>query len=413
MKKYFTLLFFSLFFLSAFSQTRYVDSLFTATRHADIEYGQNVDNQDSLWHLLMDVYEPTSDTAQLRPIIFFVHGGSFIGGDRNDQSLNKTAQFFTKKGYVTANIEYRLEQSRLATAYLNFADANNWYRAITRATQDLKAAIRYIKKDVATNGNQYKVDTTKIFIYGSSAGAITALHTAYLDDTAEMRNSVFKSSYRALGGLDGNSGNPGYSLSGIKAIISCSGAIQSPDWLSNNTDIAYLAFHNTIDPVVPFDIGCFDVVACWLGYFNGGNKIYPKTRSLGMKSEFYPINSVGHPSDQVSDTATHRLVWEKTTSFLYSILNPSIVTSIRNNTVNNIELFPNPSDGNFNINIPREIRSKNVMLDIVNMEGQQVYSVSVNNKEFIQLHVDLPNGLYMLSITSDEQNYLSKITISK
>jgi len=414
MKRYFTLFFFYCFLLSSYSQTRYLDSLFTVTRHADIVYGQNYDNQDSLWQLLMDVYEPTNDTASLRPIIYFVHGGSFIEGDRNDQQINKIAQHFAQKGYVTANIEYRLEQSDLPSAFLNFVDANNWYKAIARATQDLKASIRYIKKNVATNGNQYKVDTTKIFIYGSSAGAIAALHAVYLDDTAEMRSSVFKSSYIALGGLDGNSGNAGYSsTAGIKAIVSCSGAIQATEWLDNNTDISYIGFHNNIDPVVPFGTGCFDVAACWLGYYHGANDIYPRTRSLGMTSEFYPINSAGHPVDRVADAATRTLVLQKTADFLYKILNPSIVTSVRNNTIKNVEVFPNPSTGNFTIQFPKEIQTKNAVVEILNIEGKKLYSNLVRNKEFFQMQLDIPNGSYIVSITSDEQNYLSKITINK
>ncbi|MEZ5054058.1 MAG: hypothetical protein R2807_04725 [Chitinophagales bacterium] len=42
----------------------------------------------------MDVYTPALDTATHRPIIFFVHGGSFVGGDRQDQAIDSTARYF-------------------------------------------------------------------------------------------------------------------------------------------------------------------------------------------------------------------------------------------------------------------------------------------------------------------------------
>lgn len=126
MRRFFTLLFFCIS-LSAFSQIRYKDEMFSISKHTDVMYGRNYDNKNQLTDLLMDVYEPQSDTAALRPIIFFVHGGSFVGGDRQDQSIDEIAEFFAKKGYVTANIEYRVQQTTLISPFVDFADMYNWY----------------------------------------------------------------------------------------------------------------------------------------------------------------------------------------------------------------------------------------------------------------------------------------------
>lgn len=411
MRRFFTLLFFCIS-LSAFSQIRYKDEMFSISKHTDVMYGRNYDNKNQLTDLLMDVYEPQSDTAALRPIIFFVHGGSFVGGDRQDQSIDEIAEFFAKKGYVTANIEYRVQQTTLISPFVDFADMYNWYRAITRASHDLKAAIRYVKKDVATNYNQYKVDTNSIFIYGSSAGAITALHTVFLDDTLEM-NPQFRVAFREMGGLDGNSGNLGYSMKGIKAIVSCSGAIADLNYMNNNRDIEYLGFHNNPDLTVPFDVGCFVTVACWLGNFYGANKIFPKIRNNGTYAEFYPVNRLGHPVDQVSDTVARPMILQKTTDFLYRIMNQQIVTSIRNNVVQSFELFLNPSKGNFTIQLPRTLQYKAVRVVITDVVGKNVFSVLAENKENIDLNVDLANGIYVVSIIADEQQYLSKLTIQQ
>lgn len=413
MKKYFTIFSFSLLIIPSFSQTRYLDSVFAIVKHSDIQYGKNYDNKNQLTNLLMDIYEPQNDTTtSLRPIIFFVHGGSFVGGDRTDQGINKSAEYFTQKGYVTANIEYRVEQTNIISPFVNFADPYNWYRAIVRATHDLKAAIRYIKKDVATNNNTYQVDTNTIFIYGSSAGAITMLHTVFLDDTSEM-GFFFKTAYKDLGGLDGNTGNTGYTTKGVKAIVSCSGAISDLNFITNNRDIQYIGFHNNPDLTVPFDLGCFITVACHFGQFYGDNRIFPKIKNAGTNAEFYPINKLGHPVDAVADTATHRFILQKTTDFLYKVLRTSIPTFVRNNTIKYVELFPNPSNGNFIIQIPKEIQNKDVYLEIININGQKVYSSITKNKENIQLQLDIPDGLYLVSLISDEQNYVAKMLVNK
>lgn len=415
MQRKFTLLILisSLVFQTTFAQIRYKDEMFSITKHADIEYGSNYDNKNQLTHLLMDVYEPKDDTLSARPVIVFVHGGSFVGGDREDQAINKTAEYFARKGYVTANIEYRLEQTTFIHPILDFADTYQWHRAIARATQDLKAAIRYFKKDVAANGNAYKVDTSTIFLYGSSAGAITALHTIYLDDTVEM-NSLFKIVYNELGGLDGNSGNSGYSsTAGVKAIVSCSGAIGDLKYIDNNKNIQYLGFHNNPDFTVPYGQGCFVTVACWLGEFYGDSKVIDRVNKIGAYGEFYTVNEAGHPVDQAKDTASHRMILERTTDFLYRIMTPTVPTWVQNNTIKNIELFPNPSDGNLSIIIPKTMQFKNAVLEISSVDGALVYSEDIQHKEQVQLHLSLPNGLYLVAMKDGEQQYLSKINILK
>ncbi len=410
MQRIFTLFIFSLFATALFSQTRYKDELFDIVKHGDIQYGSNYDSKNQLTNLLMDVYEPQGDTATLRPIIFFVHGGSFIGGDRGDQQINKTAEFFAKKGYVTANIEYRVQQTTVINPIIDFADVYAWHYAIVRATHDLKAAIRYIKKDVATNNNYYKVDTNTIFIYGSSAGAITALHAVFLDDSSEM-NTFFKSAFRDMGGLDGNSGNPGYTMKGVKAVVSCSGALADLNYINNNKDIKYLAFHNNPDLTVPFDAGCFVTVACWLGQFYGANKIYPRIKSNGTYAEFYPVNQLGHPVDRSSETATLTMIRDKTTDFLYRIVNQNVVTAVRNNTNQTFEIYPNPSNGNFTINLPKAVQQKSALVSITNLEGRNVFSMEVNGKEIIAPAIDLPDGLYVVAITTDKESYLAKLSV--
>jgi hypothetical protein len=162
---------------------------------------------------------------------------------------------------------------------------------------------------------------------------------------------------------------------------------------------------------VPFDAGCFVTVACWLGQFYGANKIYPRIKSNGTYAEFYPVNQLGHPVDRSSETATLTMIRDKTTDFLYRIVNQNVVTGVRNNTNQTFEIYPNPSNGNFTINLPKAVQQKSALLSITNLEGRNVFSMEVNGKEIISPAIDLPDGLYVVTITTDKESYLAKLSM--
>ena len=56
----------------------------------------------------MDIYTPDGDTEINRPLILFIHGGSFYGGDKSSVDCQDFCKEFAKKGYVTASVNYRL-----------------------------------------------------------------------------------------------------------------------------------------------------------------------------------------------------------------------------------------------------------------------------------------------------------------
>ena len=172
---------------------RYASDVFSDfTLTSDIEFGQNATWTGGQYTLKMDFYEPEGDTETERPLLIWVHGGSFIGGDKTDFDMVTFSQRFAKKGFACASINYRLGFFPI--------DSANAVKAVVRATQDLRAAIRYFYKDKQTT-NQFKIDTNKIFIGGSSAGAITALHVGYLDDACEIEDYLDGPTINALGGI--------------------------------------------------------------------------------------------------------------------------------------------------------------------------------------------------------------------
>ena len=62
---------------------RYSSTVFTDfTKTSDITYGSNTSWNGSNTTLRLDFYEPDGDTETERPLLIWVHGGSFIGGQK-------------------------------------------------------------------------------------------------------------------------------------------------------------------------------------------------------------------------------------------------------------------------------------------------------------------------------------------
>ena len=151
---------------SAQCDYRYQQEIFsTVTVTADVVFGSSITNTGATMILKMDVYEPAGDTVTNRPVLLMAHGGSFLGGTKTDADVVAICNSFAKRGYVCCSYEYRLGISGIP-------DQAKATDAVYRAVQDGKAAVRFMRLDAATI-NAYKIDSTQIFLGGSSAGAFT------------------------------------------------------------------------------------------------------------------------------------------------------------------------------------------------------------------------------------------------
>jgi len=284
----FTLLLAIFSFANFFAQTpcetgRYASDVFTDfTLTSDITYGQNNSWNNAATVLKMDFYEPSGDTETARPLIIWVHGGSFIGGSKADIDVKTWSERFAKKGYACASIDYRV-------GFFPF-DSANAVKAVVRATQDLRAAIRFFYKDRQTS-DTYKIDTSKIYIGGSSAGAITALHVGYLDRECEIADYLNASTIAALGGLEGSSGNPGYSMD-VKAVINGCGALARYSWLEAG-DIPLCSIHGTNDGTVKYNRGVVNP-GTPLMYLDGSRMIHKRACAVGLDHQFYTFSGAPH-----------------------------------------------------------------------------------------------------------------------
>lgn len=292
------------------STGRYASNTFTAVTVTNgVAYGSNTPASGGSQVLTMDIYQPTGDIETNRPLIILAHGGSFIFGTSANADMVSLCTEFAKKGYVCASINYRLG--------LTPFDSTGAIKAVIRACQDMKASIRFFYKDKLTT-NTYKIDTTNIFIGGSSAGSITALHTAYLKRSCQITTYISAASLASLGGLEGNSGNPCYSTK-VKAVINLCGALGTANWLEAG-DVPMVSMHGTIDGTVKYGRGKVNP-GVPIMYLDGSRVIKEKANVIGVNNPFYTFNNADHvPFMSGGTTVTQAAYMDTTVKFVRDFL---------------------------------------------------------------------------------------------
>lgn len=201
--------------------------------------------------LFMDIYLPKADTVNLRPAILFAFSGGFITGSRHNDDMVAFCDSFAQRGYVCATFDYRIGMGAdvdkiLGIPYHVSVSDDKATRSMYRAVQDSRAAVRFLKH----NAENYGIDTTKIFMVGSSAGGFVALHNLYMNKPDEIPASVL--SEPSLGHYD-SVGIQGYD-GRANAIVSLWGAIRSPSLIEEEHRPALL-IHGEDDNIVFFKKG--------------------------------------------------------------------------------------------------------------------------------------------------------------
>jgi poly(3-hydroxybutyrate) depolymerase len=275
-----------LFPLAVQSQCRYFDRIFSGfDKSANITYG-NAPSITTIYisesfttaqDLKMDIFQPSGDAETNRGLIIFAHSGGFLTGAKDNQDMQALCDTFAHYGYVTASIEYRKN--------FNLLSSGSAERAVWRGIQDASAAVRFFKN----NRTVYGIDTSKIFFWGSSAGAFMALGLAYIDD-AERLSSIFSSP--ALGCKDCTGNNYAFS-SGVAGIISCWGATKDSAWIQNNNNVPAQLFHGTNDGTVPFTEG-YPFGLPTTSYVRGSQQLNEQLDRTNIYHEFYPEPGQDH-----------------------------------------------------------------------------------------------------------------------
>lgn len=363
---------------------RYLTPVFSGIDSTlDLQFGSN----DNAWSfntdLFLDIYEPAGDTVSQRPALVFAFGEGFLSGNRED--VAGICRSFARHGFVVANIDYRKYPG------LFFTDSSQTVDAAIRATQDMKAAIRYLREDAATQNN-FRIDPDYIFAGGISSGAIAACYTAYLDSLDPV-SPVIQTLLNDNGGLEGNSNNLQRS-SEVAGVLNWSGGLKDDEMMDANDPPIYSA-HDTGDGVVPFGSGRVVVGLGVTIFFEGSGTLQARANSLNIWNDLDTFSTNTHVSyvDIPTDFLT---VFQGSLAMMYEVLCPGNTTAVLPDRQRDFQLWPNPASSFVQIKMDADVQVEEI--EIINQVGQRIWkSSSRNGSRKIDLR-DVPNGVCLLVI---------------
>ncbi len=267
--------------------------------------------------LFLDLYTP-DDSLQKHPLLVLLHGGAFFFGDKGNRNMRVWCENFAKCGYVVASVNYRL----------GFAISKNSIQQCGyQAIQDAHAALRHL----VANAEEYRIDPDYIFLAGTSAGSITALGAAFMNNE-NCPPFVTKNKLQKKCGSLHTSGNEHRDKVKIRAIANMWGAVYDLHELDGSR-IPVVSFHGTSDKVVPFDHGFpFSGVRSKLGErmfdeMYGSQAIHRHLDTIHVRNKLYPLEGCGHaPYQEKNGTLNNHyyFIQDKIQEFFYPELKSKI-----------------------------------------------------------------------------------------
>lgn len=385
---------------------RYVKDVFTDTIHnKGVLYGRNFVSGINIG-LLMDVVEPKGDALTKRPLIIMAFGGGFVQGARNEKYMLDLCQIFAKKGYVCATIDYRLYD-----LLRGFPDSTKITPTIVGAIHDMKAAIRFFRKDAKSN-NLFKIDTNNIIVGGLSAGAITAMHVAHLDST-DVIAPWLRTIVGNEGGFEGNSGNPGFSSS-VKGAISLSGGLYQKEFIDAG-DVPFIAYHGTADVVVPHGYGS----NVYRFYTDGDSSCNARARSLGIRSSLITVKGGGHTdiydingpfAAQFADFLVKASIFTK-----QLVCGETLTLPTQDIESDAISVFPNPARDLITFRFDKQnlldrIHTEGYRLTVIDALGRQVFDSGKQFGDMLEIpRLAVGRGFFIARLTVGTTSVSKKI----
>lgn len=388
---------------SRFSETAYFDTT-EITVGSNIQFGVAQDVNGNPYPLLMDLYYPNLaiDTLTQRPFIMLFHGGGFSSGDKLSGDIRDLSIHMARRGFVCASVNYRLGH--------DFSEYGQ-YKARYRAIQDGLAAMRF----VVNNANLVRIDTNWLFVGGQSAGSLIALGMVHADqselDSISLLYSTVSTSSE-LGNLN-TSGNNLQNTFSVKGIFNNWGGV-----FENELDIAdmlpTIAFHGELDTIVRIDsdtsfqhysmLGsreihneliansvCSEITVDTMGehgiFRNASSEFRAQRASCFFKSIFCNTCSDFYSTDSIPANCSSTLTSLDT--------EPSYSSFI---------IYPNPASRTIYIQGP----SRDLNISIYNTFGQLVQKEHSDNNS---VHLNLPNGIYILEIRESATDELHRISL--
>ena len=410
---------------------RYHDYIFPAnpTLTSGVVYGSNLKYSGGTQSLLMDIYQPNGvvgggDTCTQRALVIVCHGGSFLTGSKTGSDVVPLCKDLARMGYVTASMEYRLGMTNIIGGPhpLDSADAG---AAVMRAVHDGRAAIRFFRKNARIGGNTYKIDTNNIYFAGVSAGGFVAVHIAYMDLLSEFPSYVDTTGTTVgmstgqpgmHGGLEGNSGNPGYS-SKVKAIVNICGALGDTAWM-NTGDTPVLSFHGTIDGTVPYGYATISVAGNPLLKVYGSSMIAEQANNVGIVNcmeTWYGQDHVPEVASAVYYDSTITITRNFLEHFTCGVAlncNYTVAPMVGIHEIANdadFNIYPNPTYNSATIDLS-SFNGNAVTITLYDALGRQVKNIkNIKDYQYNLTRDNLVNGIYFMNITVNGKVYSKKI----
>ena len=281
--------------------------------------------------LKMDIYMPINAGNSNRPFLMVIHGGAFYMGDKESTPIVAFCRYFASLGYTTASINYRLGFLPSKTSV---------ERAGYQALQDAHAAMRFMVE----NRSQYQIDTSLLFVCGTSAGAITSLNLGFMQNSSRPESTKKGFLNSDLGNIE-NSGNLLNNNFSIKAIGNMWGAINDIDLLKS-ADIAVVSFHGDKDRIVPykhdypFEIISKEVGKVIFGKMYGSYEIHKMLQNLKRREKLYTFENFDHEPHvdaKGMPNSKHAFIKTNMADFFYHSIVPDPLEIIRNNQ--NLQIY--------------------------------------------------------------------------
>ena len=127
-----------------------------------VSYANQSDSQ------VMDIYLHKS--RKKSPVIVLIHGGAFMFGNQKMELIKPVIEMAVNKGYVVASVDYRKSnESKFPASII-----------------DIKSSILYLK----SHEEEYGIDSSKIVLWGESAGGYLALMTALTPTVSKFEKNI-------------------------------------------------------------------------------------------------------------------------------------------------------------------------------------------------------------------------------
>ncbi len=456
---------------------------------SNLVYGTATDYLGNSVTLALDLYKPVGNTDDARPLLVLVHGGSWLGGCKNDgnSGVVRLAREFVARGYVVASVNYRLGWHKAAYVptpagppvlppdFLGFyaADTLEMVRALYRAQQDVKGAIRWLK----ARSEQDSTCAEKVFVGGESAGGFNAMAVGFLDRPEEkpascgaiadapvpgsnlLNQTGFNCQVQTwtvtssmlqrpdLGPVDGTLNLNGMDAR-VRGVVDLFGgvptdALQLDWWQGVDTPAVYL-YHQSCDGVVPFNTGRpFQTLStyCNLGttpwhftypIIHGSNAIANAFQAMPSPPT-YTTDFTNCPSFNGNLALFECLRYGDNGSYHFlagvpqravniaSFLEPlasdpsaCLSTAIVEHPSPTALVFPQPAKDLIHLQHPA-LRGT-VLLQLITLDGrtvQQASSAAASGTAAFRFGSEVPNGLYLLRYATQAEKGTVRVVISR